>query len=180
MQLQKTKFEGLLLLQPNIYKDDRGAFLESWNSDTFRKLNLDISFVQDNQSMSHKNVLRGLHFQKEPHAQGKLVRVTRGSALDVVVDMRRESKTFGEHFKIKLDSEKGNMMWIPAGFAHGFVALENNTVFQYKCDAVYHPNAEECLLWKDPELDIDWEVKDPIVSLKDQQGKLLKEIDTLF
>jgi len=180
MQLQKTKFEGLLLLQPNIYKDDRGAFLESWNSDTFQKLNLDISFLQDNQSMSHKNVLRGLHFQKEPHAQGKLVRVTRGSAMDVVVDMRRESKTFGEHFKIKLDSEKGNMMWIPAGFAHGFVALENNTVFQYKCDAVYHPDAEECLLWNDPELNIDWGVKDPIVSSKDQQGKLLKEIDTLF
>ncbi|MDG1850388.1 MAG: dTDP-4-dehydrorhamnose 3,5-epimerase [Flavobacteriales bacterium] len=176
MQLQETGFEGLLILQPNIYKDERGSFLESWNHETFKKLNLDISFVQDNQSVSRKNVLRGLHFQKEPHAQGKLVRVTQGSALDVVVDLRKQSDTFGKHFKLKLSSEQGNMLWIPAGFAHGFVALEDHTVFQYKCDGLYQPKSEDCVIWNDPSLSIDWGVENPIISPKDLQGKLLKNL----
>ena len=176
MQIQKTGFEGLIVLQPKLYKDERGVFLESWNQDAFKRLNLDISFVQDNQSVSHENVLRGLHFQREPHGQGKLVRVTRGSALDVVVDLRSQSKTFGKHFKLKLSSEQGNMLWIPAGFAHGFLSLENQTVFQYKCDALYHPESEECLLWNDPKLEIDWGVKNPMISSKDLQGKLFQHL----
>lgn len=176
MQLQETGFEGLLLLQPNTYKDERGSFTESWNQETFKGMNLNISFVQDNQSISHKNVLRGLHFQKEPHAQGKLVRVSHGRALDVIVDLRKESETYGKHFKVELDGKQGNMLWIPAGFAHGFVALENHTVFQYKCDAPYHPHSEECILWNDPSIGIHWEVENPIISPKDLQGKLLHDV----
>lgn len=180
MQLKETGFEGLLILQPKLFKDDRGAFYESWNANTFNSLNLNIQFVQDNQSVSHKNVLRGLHFQHSPHAQGKLVRVTQGKALDIVVDLRKESKTYKQHFKIELCSEKANMLWIPKGFAHGFVALENNTVFQYKCDAVYHPKSEDCLIWNDPELNIDWEVQNPIISDKDSEGKKFVDLNTSF
>ena len=137
MQVQETGFEGLLILQPRIFKDDRGAFSESWNEVTFKSLGLDFRFVQDNQSISHKNVLRGLHFQHAPHAQGKLVRVTRGQALDVVVDLRKDSKTYGQHYKLVLCSDKANMMWIPAGFAHGFIALEDDTIFQYKSTLIH-------------------------------------------
>ena len=180
MQIQETGFEGLLILQPRVFEDDRGAFWESWNETTFKKLSLDIRFIQDNQSVSHKNVLRGLHFQKPPHAQGKLVRVSKGKALDVVVDLRKGSKTLGKYFKLKLSSEKANMLWIPAGFAHGFVALEDNTVFQYKCDTLYHPEFEDCLAWDDPSLAIDWEVKNPIISSKDKKGKYLKSLIQFF
>jgi len=180
MQVQKTGFEGLLILQPKIFKDDRGAFQESWNATTFKQLGLPITFVQDNQSVSHNNVLRGLHFQHPPHAQGKLVRVTRGRALDVVVDLRKDSKTFKKHYKIELSDEKANMLWIPAGFAHGFVALENDTVFQYKCDALYNPQTEDCLLWNDLSLGIDWEVENPIISDKDQEGKIFTALKNPF
>jgi len=180
MQVQKTDFEGLLILQPKVFIDDRGAFCESWNETTFKNLDLDICFVQDNQSVSHKNVLRGLHFQRPPHLQGKLVRVTKGKALDVVVDLRKKSKTFGKHFKIELCSKKANMLWIPSGFAHGFIALEDDTIFQYKCDALYNPNFEDCLIWNDTTLSIDWGVKNPIVSSKDKEGKLFKDLNTTF
>ena len=180
MQVQKTGFEGLLILQPRIFKDDRGAFQESWNATTFKQLGLNISFVQDNQSVSHKNVLRGLHFQHPPHAQGKLVRVTRGSALDVVVDLRKDSKTFKKYFKIELSDVKANMLWVPAGFAHGFVALEDNTVFQYKCDALYNPQTEDCLKWNDSSIGIDWEVESPIISAKDLEGKSFNELTNPF
>jgi len=180
MQVQETGFEGLLILQPRLFKDDRGAFYESWNETTFKNLGLNIRFVQDNQSVSHKNVLRGLHFQHAPHAQGKLVRVTRGQALDIVVDLRKNSKTYGQHYKLVLCSDKANMMWIPAGFAHGFVALEDDTVFQYKCDAVYNPQSEECLIWNDPKLGIDWETENPIISSKDEEGKRFDDLNTSF
>jgi len=180
MQVQETGFEGLLILQPRIFKDERGAFYESWNEATFKSLGLDLRFVQDNQSISHKNVLRGLHFQHEPHAQGKLLRVTRGKALDVVVDLRKNSKTYGQHYKVVLCSDKANMMWVPTGFAHGFIALENNTVFQYKCDAAYNPQSEDCLIWNDPKLGIDWEIKNPIISSKDEEGKPFDNLDTAF
>jgi len=180
MQVQETGFEGLLILQPRIFKDDRGAFYESWNEATFKSLGLDFNFVQDNQSVSHKNVLRGLHFQHAPHAQGKLVRVTRGKALDVVVDLRRDSKTYGQYYKLVLCSDKANMMWIPAGFAHGFIALENDTVFQYKCDAVYNPKSEDCLIWNDPKLGIDWGIENPIISSKDEEGKRFNDLSTSF
>jgi len=180
MQIQETGFEGLLTLQPRVFEDDRGAFWESWNETTFKNLSLDICFVQDNQSVSSKNVLRGLHFQRPPHAQGKLIRVTRGKALDVVVDLRKGSKTFGKHFKLELSSAKSNMLWIPRGFAHGFVALEDDTVFQYKCDALYHPKFEDCLIWNDPSLAIDWGVENPVISSKDKEGKLFKDLYSIF
>ena len=143
-------------------------------------MGLDISFVQDNQSVSHKNVLRGLHFQHPPHAQGKLVRVTRGSALDIVVDLRKESKTFKQYFKIELSDVKANMLWVPTGFAHGFVALEDNTVFQYKCDTLYNPQTEDCLKWDDESIGIDWEVENPIISAKDLEGKSFDELTKPF
>ncbi len=180
MQLQETGFEGLLILQPKLFKDDRGVFYESWNESTFVNLGLDIHFTQENHSVSHKNVLRGLHFQKTPHTQGKLVRVTRGQALDIVVDLRKKSKTYGQHYKLILCSNKANMMWIPSGFAHGFVALENNTVFQYKCDAIYNPNSEQCLIWNDPKLGIDWGIDKPIISSKDKKGKRFEDLNTSF
>lgn len=180
MQVHETGFEGLLILQPKLFKDARGTFHESWNETTFKKLGLEIRYIQDNQSVSHKNVLRGLHFQHPPFAQGKLVRVTRGKALDVVVDLRKNSATFGKHFKIELSEEKANILWIPAGFAHGFAALENNTVFQYKCDALYNPEAEDCLLWSDSNLGIDWEIENPITSEKDKEGKKLIDLTNPF
>lgn len=180
MQKQETGFEGLIILQPKTYTDERGSFNESWNIDTFKKLNLNITFVQDNQSTSHRNVLRGLHFQHPPYTQGKLVRVTRGKALDVVVDLREQSKTYKKHFKIELCSKKGTMLWIPSGFAHGFLALEDNTVFQYKCDGLYTPSAEDCLLWNDSEIAIDWTLKNPIISAKDLEGKTISALKNIF
>tara|TARA_B100000795_G_scaffold65161_1_gene44202 strand:- start:7419 stop:7961 length:543 start_codon:yes stop_codon:yes gene_type:complete len=180
MQVHETGFEGLLILQPKLFKDARGTFHESWNETTFKELGLEIRYIQDNQSVSHKNVLRGLHFQHPPFAQGKLVRVTRGKALDVVVDLRKNSATFGKHFKIELSEEKANILWIPAGFAHGFAALENNTVFQYKCDALYNPEAEDCLLWSDSSLGIDWGIENPITSEKDEEGKKLIDLTNPF
>ncbi len=180
MQIIETNFEGLVVFQPKKHKDQRGYFIETWNDKVFSKLDLNIKFVQDNQSFSNNGVLRGLHFQKPPFSQGKLVRVSRGSALDVVVDLRKQSQTYGKHFKLKLCSQKCNMMWIPAGFAHGFIALEDNTVFQYKCDAFYHPESESCLIWNDPSLAIDWEHKKPIVSDKDQEGLLFKDLNSQF
>ena len=177
MKIEQTPLKDSFILTPTIFNDERGSFHETFNDILFKKVSgQKVNFVQDNQSVSHENVLRGLHFQRYPHGQGKLVRVTRGSALDVVVDLRSQSKTFGKHFKLKLSSEQGNMLWIPAGFAHGFLSLENQTVFQYKCDALYHPESEECLLWNDPKLKIDWGVKNPMVSSKDLQGKLFQHL----
>lgn len=133
-------------------------------------MDVDVDFVQDNESTSAKGVLRGLHFQREPHAQGKLVRVIRGAVLDVCVDIRPNSTTYGEHFKLQLNGTTKEMLWIPAGFAHGFVALEDDTIFAYKCTAYYHPSSERTLIWNDRRLGIDWGVVDPIISSKDKEG----------
>ena len=164
MQVEKTEFDGLLILQPKIYKDERGIFFESWNESVFKSHGINNSFIQDNHSVSKKNVLRGLHFQNHPHGQSILVRVTKGSALDVVLDLRKDSKTYGKHFKLKLSDQNSTMLWIPYGFAHGFIALEDQTIFQYKCDALYHPESEYCIAWNDPSLQIDWGIKNPIVT----------------
>ena len=180
MRVEKTEFDGLLILQPKVFKDERGTFIEVWNKSVFKNLGLNISFIQDNQSLSKKNVLRGLHFQNHPHGQGKLVRVSKGKALDVALDLRKDSKTYGKHFKHELSDQNATMLWIPHGFAHGFIALEDQTVFQYKCDALYHPESEDCILWNDPSLGIDWGLKDPIVSAKDQEGKLLIDIHFIY
>ena len=180
MQVEKTEFHGLLILQPKIFKDERGFFFESWNKSVLESLGFNKSFIQDNQSVSKKNVLRGLHFQNYPHGQGKLVRVTKGSALDVALDLRKDSKTYGKHFKYKLSDQNATMLWIPYGFAHGFIALEDQTVFQYKCDALYNSESEVCIAWNDPSLGIDWGIKNPIISSKDQEGKLFKDVHLIY
>ena len=166
MQLRETSIAGLVEIFPRIFEDDRGMFFESYNEEVFERLGLPVNFVQDNQSFSKKGVVRGLHFQNAPFAQGKLVRVVSGRVLDVAVDIRPDSPTFGQHEIFELRSDTNNIAYIPEGFAHGFVALED-TIFSYKCTNVYNKGAESGILWNDPDLNIDWGISDPIVSEKD-------------
>jgi len=167
MQVRQTAIEGLIELIPRIFEDERGHFFESYNKPLFASLGLPFDFVQDNQSFSTKGVLRGLHFQNEPFAQGKLVRVITGQVLDVAVDCRPESPTFGQYETFLLDAKLANMAWIPEGFAHGFVALEDS-IFSYKCTNVYNKQAEGGIRWDDPDLNINWGILNPNVSEKDQ------------
>jgi dTDP-4-dehydrorhamnose 3,5-epimerase len=167
MEIIKTPIEGLLVIRPKIFGDDRGHFFESWSKESFTKNGMDLDFVQDNQSLSSKGVLRGLHFQNPPFAQGKLVRVIKGIVLDVAVDIRKDSPTYGQHFSIKLSEKNKTIFWIPPGFAHGFVTLEDDTIFIYKCTGVYNKESEGALLWSDKDLNIDWGVENPLVSDKD-------------
>jgi len=180
MQIIKDAIEGLITIHPSVFSDERGYFLESFNENDFNQFVFEIKFVQDNESRSMKNVLRGLHFQKPPHAQGKLVRVIKGSVLDVVVDLRKNSKTYGQHKKIILSEKEKNQFYIPPGFAHGFCSLEDETIFSYKCTEYYHPEAESCILWNDESLNIDWEVKHPILSKKDLNGIAFKDFISPF
>ncbi len=168
MQLKETPLEGLVEIIPNIFEDDRGYFLETYSKNKFKKLGIEFEFVQDNQSYSSEGTLRGLHFQHAPYAQAKLVRVVWGKALDVVVDIRPESNTFGQHYGCLLEADRMNMLMVPEGFAHGFLCLED-TVFSYKCSKHFHKEAESGLRWDDPALRIAWGIKDPLVSEKDQQ-----------
>lgn len=171
MVREDTPLPGLIVLKPRIFSDDRGAFLETFNQQRFHEATgLDVAFVQDNESRSVKDVLRGLHFQIDPHAQGKLVHVIHGAVLDVCVDIRPDSPTYGQHYKRRLDGASKEMLWVPAGFAHGFVALEQDTLFAYKCTGYYHPPAERTLTWDDPALGIEWGVAEPNLSPKDRQG----------
>jgi dTDP-4-dehydrorhamnose 3,5-epimerase len=171
MEVTHTPLEGLLVITPRIFSDERGHFLESWNKKTFDvAAGARYDFVQDNESLSRKKVLRGLHLQLEPHGQGKLVHVVRGRVLDVVVDIREGSRTYGRHFKIELDGMSKRMLFIPPGFAHGFLALEDDTIFAYKCTKGYHHGSERTILWNDPLLGIEWGINDPLVSAKDAQG----------
>tara|TARA_B110000908_G_scaffold156364_1_gene195458 strand:- start:1177 stop:1719 length:543 start_codon:yes stop_codon:yes gene_type:complete len=167
MEIIKTSVEGLLLIQPKVFGDDRGHFFESWSRESFSKNGLDLDFVQDNQSLSSKGVLRGLHFQNPPYAQGKLVRVIKGAVLDVAVDIRKNSPTYGQHITVELTEKNKTIFWIPPGFAHGFVTLEDDTIFTYKCTGVYNKESEGALLWSDKDLNIDWGVESPLVSDKD-------------
>jgi dTDP-4-dehydrorhamnose 3,5-epimerase len=180
MQIIPTEFEGLYIIQPKCFEDERGYFFESYNQNEFKKNGLNLNFVQDNQSLSQKGVLRGLHFQNPPFAQGKLVRVIKGAVLDVVLDIRKKSKTFGKHFSIELNEHNKTMIYIPEGFAHGFSTLEDNTIFFYKCTNFYNKVSEECILWSDPALNINWNISNPIVSEKDSRAKPLSEINILF
>jgi len=166
MQIRETSIAGLVEIFPRVFGDDRGIFFESYNEETFKKLGLPVNFVQDNQSFSKKGVVRGLHFQNAPFAQGKLVRVISGRVLDVAVDIRPDSPTFGKHEVFELSGEQNNIAYIPEGFAHGFVALEDS-VFSYKCTNLYNKESESGILWNDPDLNIDWGIADPIVSEKD-------------
>lgn len=176
MKVRQTSINGLVELFPSIFEDERGFFFESYNDSVFEKLGLPTGFVQDNQSFSVKGVLRGLHFQNAPHAQGKLVRVISGKVLDVAVDLRKNSPTFGKYETFLLDGKLHNIAYIPEGFAHGFVALEDS-IFSYKCTNGYNKASESGLIWNDPDLNIDWGVSNPIVSSKDQ---ILPTFQTLF
>lgn len=166
MQIRETSIAGLVELTPRVFNDERGMFFESYNEQIFKQLGLPTNFVQDNQSFSIKGVVRGLHFQKAPFAQGKLVRVISGKVLDVAVDIRPDSPTFGKHEIFELSSEKNNIAYVPEGFAHGFVALEDS-IFSYKCTNIYNKESESGILWNDADLNINWGVENPIVSEKD-------------
>ncbi|WP_266203317.1 dTDP-4-dehydrorhamnose 3,5-epimerase [Pontibacter kalidii] len=172
--------KGLIEFQPRIFRDDRGYFMETFSQKWFEPLGLKPVFMQDNQSVSAKGVLRGLHFQKPPRAQAKLVRVSTGKALDVAVDLRKDSPTYGQHVACVLDAERHNVFYIPEGFAHGFVALEDNTTFLYKCTDFYAPETEGGILWNDPALGIDWGIAEPLVSPKDEVLPLLEDFSSPF
>lgn len=175
MQVRETAIEGLVELIPRVFEDERGYFFESYNKPLFASLGLPMEFVQDNQSFSVKGVLRGLHMQNEPFAQGKLVRVCSGQVLDVAVDLRVGSPTFGQYETFLLDAKLANMAYIPEGFGHGFVALEDS-IFSYKCTNVYNKAAESGIRWDDPDLNINWGISNPIVSDKDQELKFLRDL----
>jgi dTDP-4-dehydrorhamnose 3,5-epimerase len=171
MKISKGALEGLLVLEPRRFSDERGYFFESFHQAQFESaVGSPVQFVQDNESVSAKNVLRGLHFQRPPHAQGKLVRVVQGRVLDVAVDLRQASPTYGQHQLIELSGENGLQFWIPPGFAHGFLSLEAGTVFSYKCTDYYHPETEGALRWNDQDLNIQWGNTEPIVSGKDAEA----------
>jgi dTDP-4-dehydrorhamnose 3,5-epimerase len=174
-QIINTPLEDLVVIKPNFFSDERGGFLESWNKKDFKSIGVNYKFKQDNHSISHKGVIRGLHFQTKPKEQSKLVRVVNGAVIDIVVDIRKNSKTFGQHFKIELSSLNKLMLMIPPGFAHGFISLENHTTFLYKCDEYYSPSHEKTLMWDDETINIDWElnklgISNPILSPKDLKG----------
>jgi len=180
MEIIEEPLNGLLVVAPRVYKDSRGYFLESYRDDFFRHLGYSFDFVQDNQSLSQKNILRGLHFQKPPHAQAKLVRVIKGSVLDVAVDIRKDSLTFGKHYATILSEQNFKSILIPDGFAHGFYTLEDNTIFTYKCTDYYHPESEGGLAWDCKELNIDWGASNPILSEKDTKNPQFSELISPF
>jgi len=178
---EKIDIEGLRIFNPVAFRDQRGYFMELYNEQRLNNaINGEVSFVQDNISNSHKNVVRGLHFQAPPFAQGKLVKVLKGKIMDVVVDIRKESVTYGKHLKIELSEENRTQLWIPEGFAHGFIALEDNTLLSYKCTNYYSKAHEMALLWNDPHLNIDWEIENPIVSEKDLQAPSFNSFKSPF
>jgi dTDP-4-dehydrorhamnose 3,5-epimerase len=180
MKLIDTALEGVVIIIPDIYSDERGYFYESFNTKSFAKLlGHDITFVQDNESLSHEGVIRGLHYQLPPHAQSKLVRVVRGAVWDVAVDIRKDSPTFGQSVSCELTAENGRQFFIPRGFAHGFVVLEDDTLFSYKCDNFYNPASERGLKYDDPVLGINWPWpgRDYLLSEKDKKHPLLKDIE---
>ena len=180
MEIVKTPIEGLLVIKPKIFTDDRGYFFESWSKVAFEKEGLHLNFVQNNQSLSAKNVLRGLHFQNPPFAQGKLVSVIKGAVLDVVVDIRKNSATFGKYFSLVLSGENKTSFWIPPGFAHGFITLEEDTIFSYKCTEVYNKQSEGSIMWNDKDLNIDWGIENPNVSEKDAIANTFAQLQSKF
>lgn len=167
MEVKKHALAGVVEFTPRLFGDARGVFFESFSARLMEAHGVDHPWVQDNQSSSARGVLRGLHFQRPPYAQAKLVRVAQGRALDVIVDLRRDLPTYGQHLCVELDARRGNILYVPIGFAHGFVALEDDTLFLYKCSDYYQPSAEGGLLWNDPTLNIDWGTAAPNVSDKD-------------
>lgn len=178
MQINKFKIEGLLEFIPNVFKDERGEFTETYNQTLFSSLGLKDTFVQDNQSISQKGVFRGIHLQSGNSAQGKLVRVANGSVIDFAIDLRPDSKTYGEWESLLISSTIGNQFWVPPGFGHAFLSLEDNTMFCYKCTNVYDPNAQVCIQWNDKDLNLNLNtyVDTPLlISPKDMDGISLTE-----
>ncbi len=173
MDFQPLEIPEVIVIKPVVFADDRGYFFESFHKEKFASFGIDKPFIQDNESKSQKGVLRGLHYQLAPYAQGKLVRVVKGSVLDVAVDLRKNSPTFGKWVSVTLSEENKWMCWIPEGFAHGFITLEDNTIFTYKCTNIYHKPSEGSIRWNDPTLAIDWGTELPILSLKDAEAPLL-------
>jgi dTDP-4-dehydrorhamnose 3,5-epimerase len=171
---------GLFIIEPKVFQDDRGYFFESYNKKVLSEKGIHENFVQDNQSLSQKGVLRGLHFQAPPFGQGKLVSVIKGAVLDIAVDIRKNSASYGKHVAIELNERNKKMFYIPEGFAHGFLTLENDTIFSYKCTNFYDKESEGSILWNDPDLGIDWNVTDPLLSPKDISGTRLKDFKTPF
>ncbi len=181
MQLIDTGFKDLYLIKPTIFGDHRGYFYESFNTKLFaEKTGLNLDFVQDNQSFSSRGVLRGLHFQEPPYTQDKLVRVLTGSVLDVVVDLRTDQPTYGQVYAVELSAENHLQLFVPKGFAHGFSTLEDDTIFVYKCTDYYYKASEDCILWNDPTLNIDWQLDTPTISDKDRDGKLFVNFKSPF
>lgn len=178
MKITQTKIPDVLLIEPRVFGDDRGFFFESFNQKAFAEATgVKLPFVQDNHSKSARGVLRGLHYQLAPHAQGKLVRVVQGEVFDVAVDIRKDSKTFGEWIGVHLSAENKQQLWIPPGLAHGFVVLSETAEFLYKTTDYYAPQAERSLRWNDPTLAIDWPIKsEPLLADKDRQGHLFNEL----
>ncbi|WP_022836532.1 dTDP-4-dehydrorhamnose 3,5-epimerase [Salisaeta longa] len=176
MTVTELSLSGVLLIEPDVYRDGRGYFMETWNRQTYAEHGLDVDFVQDNLSFSKHGVLRGLHFQN-PYPQGKLVSVLRGEVFDVAVDLRANSDTFGSWEGVTLSANNGRQLYVPEGFAHGFVVTSADALFHYKCTNAYHPEAEGIVRWDDPEIDITWPVSDPVLSDRDAAAPRLREID---
>ena len=182
MRVIETEIEGAIIIEPKVFSDDRGYFFESFSQKEFEEKVCNTVFVQDNESKSTYGVLRGLHFQKMPYAQSKLVRVVKGKVLDVAVDIRKGSPTFGKHVAVELSEDNKLQFFVPRGFAHGFVVLSEEAIFQYKCDNYYTPQSEGGIMWNDPALNIDWQIplEDVILSGKDKINPLLSDSDYLF
>ena len=177
IKVTTCEIEGLYVIEPTVFKDERGYFMETYNQNDFKEAGLNMTFVQDNQSMSVKGVLRGLHFQKQ-YPQGKLVRAVRGTVFDVAVDLRSDSKTYGKWFGVTLSAENKKQFYIPEGFAHGFLVLSDEAEFAYKCTDFYHPSDEGGLLWSDPEIGVEWPIEpgmELIISEKDKKWSGLKD-----
>jgi len=180
MKFIKTNIDGIILIEPDVFYDERGFFFESFSKKKYQELGNDITFLQDNISKSCYGTIRGLHYQIGEYAQGKLCQVIRGKVLDVAVDIRFGSPTFGKYVQVELSEENHLQIWIPPGFAHGFSVLEDNTIFMYKCTQYYSKNDERTIIYNDPDLNIDWKVETPKVSDKDLNAKRFKDIDKDF
>lgn len=180
MKILKTELEGVLIIEPDFFPDSRGFFFESFNKKKYEDAGMNFEFVQDNISKSNKGTVRGLHYQVGEFAQGKLCQVLTGSVMDVAVDIRSGSPTYGKHVAVELTGANHKQIWIPPGFAHGFSVLEDDTIFSYKCTAFYSKIDERAILYNDAELNIDWKIKEPIVSEKDLEAKKFSEIEIDF
>ena len=180
MNVFKTDLDGVLVIEPDFFPDARGFFFESYNKQKYEEAGMKMNFVQDNISKSSKGIVRGLHYQTGEYAQGKLCQVLTGSVLDVAVDIRFGSPTFGKHFSVELTGENHKQIWIPPGFAHGFSVLSDDTIFSYKCTAFYSRDDERAIFYNDYDLDIEWKVEKPIVSDKDLKAKKFKDIEKDF